>query len=175
MTFTSDAVIKDIRWRRLADFIVDKHGVINSYVELFIICAAIGIRDGKKEESVITDDDSFTPINLPRNVLLRQENNANLDFLYQSMIFAFESSLTTEEKINLAFRDDEVTGLKKFEQLRLCANYGMRIISEAVEKYDDEYTIMEELLCILNSKVLDRESFMKLLAEDDQIELDVLE
>ncbi len=168
MIFTSDPVIKDIRWRKLADSIVDKYGIIGNYVELFIICAAIGISDGQKEDSITSDDDSFTPINLPRNVLSRQENNDNLDFLYQSLVFSFETSLSTEEKINLAFRDDETTGAKKFEQLRLCANYGMRILSEAIEGYDDEYMIMEELLNLLKDKVLDKETFMKLFLEEEE-------
>ena len=167
MIFTSDPIIKDIRWRKLADIIVDKYGIINSYVELFIICASIGISDGQKEDSLISDDDSFTPINLPRNVLSRQEHNDNLDFLYQSLVFSFETTLSTEEKINLAFRDDETTGTKKFEQLRLCANYGMRILSEAIEGYEDEYMIMEEVLSLLKNKVLDKETFMKLFLEEE--------
>ena len=168
MVFTSDPVIKDVRWRNLADTLVGKYKVIDNNVELFIICTAIGISDGAKEDSVNTDDDSFTPINLPRNVLSRPEHNNNLDFLYQSMIFSFESSLTIEEKINLAFRDDdnENNGAAKFEQLRQCANYGMRIISESIEGYDDEYLIMEELLSLLKSKSLDKETFMKVLLEE---------
>lgn len=168
MIFTSDPVIKDIKWRKLADSIVDKYGIINNYVELFIICAAIGISDGQKEDSVTTEDDSFTPINLPRNVLTRQENNDNLDFLYQSYVFSFETSLSTEDKINLAFRDDETTGMKKFEQLRLCANYGMRVITEAIQNYDDEYLIMEEVLNLLKDKVLDKDTFMKLFLEEQE-------
>lgn len=167
MIFTSDPVIRDIRWRKLADCLVDKYGVIDNYVELFIMCAAIGISDGEKEPSIITEDDAFTPINLPRIVLLRPEHNDNLDFLYQSFVFTFESSLSTEEKIKLAFRDDETTGAQKFESLRLCANYGMRIISEAIQGYDDEYLIMEELLNILKDKVLDKETFMRLFLEEE--------
>lgn len=166
MIFTSDPVIKDIKWRKLADTIVDKYGVINNYVELFIICTALGISDGVREESVISNDELFTPINLPRNVLSRQENNDNLDFLYQAYVFSFENKLSTEEKINLAFKDDEANGVKKFEQLRLCANYGMKLLSEAIQHCEDEYIMMEEVLNLLKDKALDRDAFMKLFIEE---------
>ena len=163
MNITSDLVIKDIRWRKLTDLIVNKYKIIETAVELFIICAAIGVADGKKEESVVTEDEEFIPLNLPKQVLSYDKNKENISFLYQSYVFSFESKLTTEEKIKMAFLDDEGSGMKKIEHLRLCANYGMRLITETITNINDEYLIMEEVLSLLKEKTEDLDSILDCL------------
>ena len=127
MQFTSDLTVKDSKWRKLADYLVDKYEIVPTYVSLFIICAALGVCDGKQmpdEKSENCTDE----VNFPRSVLLQAKNADKLDFLFKAYLFSEEKDIDVEKKIKIAFLDDEELFYKKSEPLKLCANYVAKLI-----------------------------------------------
>ena len=90
MQFTSDITVKDAKWRKLADYIVDKHEIIPTYVSLFIICAALGVCDGKQEQEEKSEDPNHE-VNFPRGILLQGKNVDKLDFIFKAYLFSEEN------------------------------------------------------------------------------------
>ena len=170
MQFTSDITVRDPKWRKLADIIVDKYEIIPTYVSLFIMCAALGVCDGKQ----LDDEKSENPndeVNFPRAVLLQAKNADKLDFIFKAYLFSDDNTMDVEKKIKIAFLDDEDKLFKKAEPLRLCANYGAHLLYDTISDFDNAYVCMEEIYSLLKDKSLDSDSILGILNDGD-IEVD---
>lgn len=166
MEITTDITFKNKIWTKLATIIVDKYELLPNYVALFVLCAAIGVCDGKQLEMEKESSPEAKEINLPRAVLLQRIHNDNLDFLFQAYIFSSKEVDNVDDKIFIAFRDPEEKKMKKIEPLKLCANYGAKIIYDSISNFENEYGIMEELNGVLEEKASDPESLLDSFSEE---------
>lgn len=164
MQFLSDITIKDPKWRKLADIIVDKYEILPTYVSLFIMCAAIGVCDGKQEEEIKSNNPN-DEINFPRSVLLQGRNVDKLDFIFRSYLFSEEKNIDVEKKINIAFLDDEEKIYKKIDPMKLCANYGAHLLHDSITDFDNAYVCMEEIYNLLKDKALDSGDLLNILGD----------
>ena len=171
MEITSDVTFKSAKWRKLADYLVDKYEIIPTYVGLFLLCASIGVCDGKQEEIEICDDPTIREVNCPRAVLLQKYNSDKLDFIFRAYLFSSENDMSVDKKIEIAFRDVEDKLYKKIEPIKMCANYGASVLEKNITDFDNAYTTMEEILNLLKDKSLDSESLLNLFKDGD-IEFD---
>ena len=159
MEITSDITFKSAKWRKLADYLVDKYEIIPTYVGLFILCASIGVCDGK-QEPIEHEDNVVKEVNCPRSVLLQKQNNDKLDFIFRAYLFSHEKDISVDKKIEIAFRDVEDKLYNKVEPLKLCANYGASLLLQSITDLDSPYTTMEELLNLLKDRSLDVDSII---------------
>ena len=166
MQFTSDITVREPVWRKLADYLVDKYEIVPTYVALFILCASLGVCDGKQ----LPDEKSENPndeVNFPRAVLMQAKNADKLDFIFKAYIFSEESKMDVDKKIRIAFMDDEDKEYKKSEPLRLCANYGAHLLYDSISDFDNADVCMEEIYTLLRDKSLDSESILGILNDED--------
>lgn len=167
MEITSDVTFKSAKWRKLADYLVDKYEIIPTYVGLFLLCASIGVCDGKQEPNETNEDASIKEVNCPRAVLLQKVNSDKLDFIFRAYLFSNEKDMPVEKKIEIAFRDDEDKLFKKIDPIRLCANYGATVLIKSITDFNNAYTTMEEVLNTLKDKSLDADSLSSMFNDED--------
>ena len=167
MEITSDITFKTAKWRKLADYLVDKYEIIPTYVGLFILCASIGVCDGKKEPIEHEDNISIKEVNCPRSVLLQKNNTDKLDFLFRAYLFSEEKDIPVDKKIEIAFRDVEDKIYNKIEPLKLCANYGASLLIQSITDFDNPYSTMEEILNLLKDRSLDVNSILNAFEDTD--------
>jgi len=163
MEFRSDIVLKGAAW----DQIIKKFNKIFSTrtkFSIYLLSLAIGIMYDQRIEKLEESEESDT-YNVPRTVLIKQNMDGRIDFMFQAAILTSQTVDFNEDKrLELAFGDNN-DSYKKMEFLTEFANFGATKLAEKVGNSDLES--MENIKNFLVSTLEGRNFDIDGLSDED--------
>lgn len=163
MDFRSDVILKGIAWdqtiRKLSSIFSSR-----PYFNIYLLSMAIGIMYDKRIEKLEESVDS-EPYNVPRTVLIKQNMDGRIDFMYQAAILTSQTvDYDEDQRLEMAFGDN-VEGIKKIDFLTEFANFGASKLAEKVGSSDLES--MENIKNFLVSTLEGRNFDIDALTDED--------
>lgn len=163
MDFRSDVVLRGTAW----DQTIKNLGRIFStrtHFSIYLLSMSIGIMYDKRIEKLEETDES-DPYNVPRTVLIKQNMDGRIDFMYQAAILTSQTVDYDEDKrLELAFGDNN-DSLRKMDFLTEFANFGATKLAEKVGSSDLES--MENIKNFLVSTLEGRNFDIDALSDED--------
>lgn len=165
MDFRSDIVLRGVAWDQTIRSLKDIFNT-RTYFSIYLLSMSIGIMYDKRIEKLDEADDSDT-YNVPRTVLIKQNMDGRIDFMYQAAILTSQTvDFSEDERLELAFGDN-TESFKKVEFLTGFANFGATKLAEKVGSSDLES--MENIKNFLVSTLEGRNFDIDALTEEDLI------
>ena len=169
MDITTDVILSGNDW----DYVIDdfKGKFFETQWQIFVLCAAIGIKDDKVITQKSNSKESRNYI--PRTVLLRPDNNNLLDLMFQSAILTSKQiSLDENKRLELAFDENETT--EKFNKIGFIvefANYGVKKIRECISESNNDIETMSLLKDYLENSYISLNNGTSLIGSEEDYEL----
>ncbi len=166
MDFRSDVVLRGVAWdqtiRNLKDIFSTR-----TYFSIYLLSMSIGIMYDRRIEKLDESDDSDT-YNVPRTVLIKQNMDGRIDFMYQAAILTSQTvDFSEDERLELAFGDN-TESFKKVDFLTGFANFGATKLAEKVGNSDLES--MENIKNFLVSTLEGRNFDIDALTDEDLLD-----
>lgn len=163
MDFRSDVILKGTAWdktiRKLSSIFSSR-----PYFNIYLLSMAIGIMYDKRIEKLEESEDSEA-YNVPRTVLIKQNMDGRIDFMYQAAILTSQTvDYDEDQRLEMAFGDN-VEGVKKIDFLTEFANFGASKLAEKVGSSDLES--MENIKNFLVSTLEGRNFDIDALTDED--------
>lgn len=166
MDFRSDVVLRGIAWDQTIRNLKDIFNT-RTYFSIYLLSMSIGIMYDKRIEKLDEADDSDT-YNVPRTVLIKQNMDGRIDFMYQAAILTSQTvDFSEDERLELAFGDN-TESFKKGDFLTGFANFGATKLAEKVGSSDLES--MENIKNFLVSTLEGRNFDIDALTDEDLID-----
>lgn len=166
MDFRSDVVLRGISWDQTIRNLKDIFNT-RTYFSIYLLSMSIGIMYDKRIEKLDEGDDSDT-YNVPRTVLIKQNMDGRIDFIYQAAILTSQTvDFSEDERLELAFGDN-TESFNKVDFLTGFANFGATKLAEKVGSYDLES--MENIKNFLVSTLEGRNFDIDALTDEDLID-----
>ena len=138
MTLTSDIVLSHPLWERVDNELCNKEsiGLFSRMVDVYVVAAAIGIREDKAVNDIEIPLDP--PKSIGRNTYQSQLNTDLFDvleFMLQNAVINTKTlSISNDERLKLAFDPDYyIDKLRPAEFLTGFANYGIQEIFDKID------------------------------------------
>lgn len=166
MEFRSDIVLKGAAW----DQTISNLGNIfrqRTIFSIYLLSMSIGIMYDKRIDRLEEAEDGDTH-NVPRTVLINQNMDGRIDFMYQAAILTSQTvNFSEDQRLELAFGDG-TESLKKVEFLTGFANFGATKLAEKIGESDLES--MENIKNFLVSTLEGRNFDIDALTDEDLID-----
>lgn len=159
MEITTDVLLKGTEWSRG----IEKFAPIfknRTHFSIYMLALSIGIMYDQRIEKPLENGEESKSV--PRNVL-RNNDNGNLDFMFQAAILSTTTeTLTEDERLQLAFGENAEFNRMGF--LTQFANFGITKLNEQIG--DSTIETMENLKNFLFSTVEGRNLDIDALPDD---------
>ena len=154
----SEIVLRGPEWTTLLDAMAGK--IFKTYYQIFVLCAAIGIFEDKKEKISNQEFIRTIPISVVYN-----DNNKSLDYLFKvAVITTKHLDSSPEKRLAIAF-DENNKDISRVNFLVEFGNAGMRELLKTISKNDLE--MMQNIKDLLDN--LKKRDFIDMMG----IELDI--
>ena len=166
MVIKSDIILRGTDWDKALTSLGAIFSTRTNY-SMFMLCLALGIMYDKRIDD--PEENGEENHSVPRNVI-QNYDNGRLDFYFQAAIISTTTiSMEEDERLELAFGDEEKSTYNKIGFLTSFANFGVTKLLEQVG--DTETETMEKIKNYLISTVEGRNFEIDPLPLDE-VELD---
>lgn len=151
MELTSDVILKGPLWADTIDQLRGK--IFETTWDIYALSISIGMMYDCQIDSddMMPDDYDQEPRYIPRNMLGHAQNEALLEFMFQTALVTTKHlDLDEDQRLELAFGDDAKPNFNPVAFLTKYANYGVKKLHSLISDTDDIET-MEALMSFLNS------------------------
>ena len=175
MKLTTDVLLKGPIWAEILDQLVGP--VFKTNWDVYALSISIGMMHDQQIESdmMVPEGYEAEPKFVPRTVLGHSQNKALLEFMLQAaMVTTKHLDLSEDDRLEVAFGEEEKLTFNPIAFLTKYANYGITKIKEAIEDstgvellmalmtllndtYEAGFTAMEEALTEEEMALLDDE------------------
>lgn len=175
MILSSDLILTHPLWEKAQDDLINRLGIFNRLIDLFLIACSIGIREDKQ----INSDDIETPLSQPRSIgrntyqsAINTDLSDLLNLMLQNSILTSKClNMDLDERLKLSFNPDYEN--KKFSPANFLigfANYGIVEIFNNINCDLPATTVSDDLYTYLNSlRDNDYEDLVNTITLDDLI------
>ena len=175
MNLSSDLILTHPLWEKAQDDLINRLGIFNRLIDLFLIACSIGIRDDKQ----INSDDIDTPLSQPRSIgrntylsAINTDLSDLLNLMLQNSILTSKClNMDLDERLKLSFNPDYEN--KKFSPANFLigfANYGIVEIFDHINCDLPATTVSDDLYAYLNTlRDNDYEDLINTITLDDLI------
>lgn len=145
MEITTDVLLKGKTWENLLEKTQGKF--FETYWQVYALCISIGII---KDQTLEFESDGENKY-IPRNILIRSENNSLLELMFQSAILTSKSiDFDEDTRLNLAF-GEEKDSFNRMAFLTSFANYGAQELLKQLSDADNDIETMQNIAVYLNN------------------------
>lgn len=149
MKLTTDAVLKGPVWAETLDRL---DPIFKTYWDVYALSISIGMMYDQQIEADMMVPEGYVaePKSVPRTVLGHTQNKALLEFMLQAaMVTTKHLNLSEDERLEVAFGEEEKLGFNPIVFLTKYANYGITKIKEAIDDAED-VELLTALMTLLN-------------------------
>ena len=150
MHITSDVTLKGPVWAEMLDRLVGE--VFELQWDVYALCVSIGIMsDGQIDsDDMVPSDYTEKAPSIGRNVLIKPERKALLEFMLQAALITTKHvTLSEDKRLEYAFNDNAEIPFNQLGFLTGFANYGITKLKEALGETTD-VELLERIMSFLD-------------------------